>query len=453
MRISEPKKMGKVLLSELANIVGGRLITSDLSVVDFVIDGRKAKQGSCYVALIGHALDGHDFIEQAIANGASSVIVSKQSDYPVPALIVEDTAMALGQIAAYHRRKFNIPVVALTGSCGKTSVKEMMKNILPDSAFVTPGNLNNHIGVPLCLLSLNEKHSHAVFELAANHGGEIAQTAEWVHPDCTLINNIAPAHLEGFGSIEGVAKAKGEIFEALDPNTGIAVVNFDDERVKQQALKHSGKFLSYSMHDTSANIVASELKPDSHGCYQWQLSYQQQSILIHLAVPGIHSVTNALAAAAMSIALNFSLEQIKHGLEQFNGVSGRLTVKKGLHGVRLIDDTYNANLHSVKAAIDVLAQFDGYKALVLGELAEVGQDLAAHYQEITEYSKQKKIDALYTCGHHRELLGKAYASDGRHFAEQSSLIEALKEELLPHSTLLVKGSRSSNMERVVEKLL
>ncbi len=441
-----------MLLSQLVTMLHGELAGNDTDIGQFVIDGRKSQPGDCYVAIIGENLNGHDYIEQAIANGATSAIVSQEVEYDLPMMKVKDTSLALGQIAAFHRSQFDIPVIALTGSCGKTTVKEMIKSILPNTALVTSGNYNNHIGVPLSLLQLNASHEYAAFELGANHIGEIALTAAWVKPDVSLITLIAPAHLEGFGTIEGVAKTKGEIYEALGPD-GIALVNIDDHLVKAQAFQQTLNLITYSVKDLSADLYADDIEAMSNGCYQFRLNYQGQSIFIHLPIPGQHNVANAVAAAAACLVVGFSLLQVKQGLEQFKGVAGRLSIQTGNHGVRLIDDTYNANLSSVMVAIDVLAQYPGQRILVLGELAEVGDALESHYQQIADYAQSKQINQLLTCGQTSKLAAQKFNGSGKHYEQHQDLIQALLPSCTSEATILVKGSRSSKMEEVVQGLI
>lgn len=444
-------------LSKIAEITSGKLIGTDLNIEHFYIDGRQqVAVGSCYLAIKGEQHDGHDFIEQASQNGASAAIISKQYvDCTLPYVQVKDVQLALGQLAAFHRQQFKLPVAAVTGSCGKTTVKEMLKAILPKTALLTAGNLNNHLGAPLTLLKLNAEHSHAVLELGANHIGEIAQTAAWVQPQISLINNIAPAHLEGFGSIEGVAKAKGEIYQAL-PADGLAIVNLDDERVVEQAQLYCQNQFSYALNNPKADLYASEITESEQGIAKFNLHTRasNQALPIQLQVPGLHNVKNALAACSVALALGVSLAQIQQGLAAFTGVAGRLNIKISTSGLKLIDDTYNANLHSVKAAIDVLASHAGKKVFVLGELAEVGADLPSHYQQIGDYARQQKIDVFFTCGNQVELARKHFDGAGGHYANKQQLLAAL----MPLSTLdgaavLVKGSRSAAMEQVVNDLM
>lgn len=439
-------------LSTVAAIVKGQLIGPNISINNFTIDGRHSNKNTCYIALKGDNLEGHTFINQAIMNHASSAIVSQVSTHAIPVILVEDTTQALALLASHHKQQMTLPTLALTGSCGKTSVKEMIKSILPKSAFVSPGNLNNHIGVPLSLLSLKKEHTHGIFELGANHVGEISKSVSWVSPEHTLITNIAPAHLEGFGSIDGVEKAKGEIFKALTL-TGTALVNLDDDRVVKQSKCHKGKKITYSTQLKNADLMAKNIQKTNTGNYSFDLHYKNNKVSIYLAVPGNHNVSNALAASAAAISLKMSLDDVKKGLEKYTGVKGRLSIKTGLNGVKLIDDSYNANLHSVKAAIDVLSEESNTRILVLGELAEAGDSLEEHYETIGHYAKEKKIDYLYTYGEKSQIAQTKFSKDGQHFTGEEALINTLKSQLAPNVTLLVKGSRSAKMENIINQLL
>lgn len=441
-------------LSTIAKLIGGRLLGEDVSVRKIVIDGRKAQSGDCYIAIKGENLDGHQFIEQAIEHGAAAVIVSEEGSYSAPIVVVPDTADALGKLAQYHREQFAIPVVALTGSCGKTTVKEMLGAILQGEAWVTPGNWNNHLGVPLSLLELNASHRFGVFELGANHIGEIARTVAWVQPHVAMINNIAPAHLEGFGSIEGVATAKAEIFSTLTEND-IAVVNLDDVRVVERARKVVARKITFSLTDHNANVYANDISEVAFapGQYQFTLHANGETLPVTLGVPGKHNIANALAATACSLALNVPLIQIQQGLSGFTGVKGRLVRHQGKCGATIIDDTYNANLHSVKAAIDVLAMEKNSTILVLGELSEVGIELESHYRQIGKYAQEKGIDNVFTCGNQVQQVINAFGKGGKHFETKAALLSELRPLLDTKVAVLIKGSRSAKMETIVAELL
>lgn len=328
-------------------------------------DSREIKPGNLFIALQGDRFDGHHFVKEAEDRGAlAAVVMHLRDQVQIPQLLVPDTVQALAKLAAAHRHKMDCPVIALTGSNGKTTTKEMIAAILPSPSHATRGNLNNHIGVPLSVLQLNPDHRYAVFELGANHPGEIAHTVAMVHPHVTLINNIAPAHVEGFGSVEGVARAKGEIHQGLSA-TGIAVVNDDDAYAHfWDELLTDKKVLRFSLNHP-ADVSAQKMHLDAQGCGQFSLVLPEGCIDIHLKVPGVHNVYNALAAAACCSALGISLKEIQHGLNHFSGVKGRLTVLPGKNQSTVIDDTYNANLRSVLAALEVLAERPGKKSLYL----------------------------------------------------------------------------------------
>lgn len=439
-------------LKEIARITQGELIGADCEVAGFSIDTRTLKAAQCYVAILGEQLNGHLFVQEAIKKGASSLILSERVDADISYVLVPDTVEALGVLGAHHRAQFSCPVAALTGSCGKTTVKEMIASILPKSAFATQGNFNNHIGVPLSLLALEKTHSYGVFELGANHIGEIKRTVNWVKPDVALITNIQPAHLDGFGSIEGVAKAKAEIFESLNAS-GTAIINMDDERIVEKVSSLKKSMLRFSFDNPNADIYSKELVFSDEGKAQFILSLAGKDIPICLSVPGRHNVMNALSAAAVCHALGIESEAIKNGLAAFQGVAGRMTEKQGAFGTRIIDDTYNANLASVKAAIDVLAVHQGCRVLVLGELAEVECERDVHYEEIAKYAKKRNIDLLLTCGELSSQLFGAFQKEQKHFRDKTQLIAAIKPLLKSGTAILVKGSRSARMEEVVSALL
>lgn len=437
--------------SAIAAIVNGKLTGDDLTVSSFTIDSRALESGQAFIALPGERFDGHDFVTGVAEKGAVLAIVQTPGDYPLPTILVKDCYQALADVACYHRNQFELPVLALTGSCGKTSVKEMVALMLPEPSFATKGNFNNHIGVPLSLLKLESSHRYAVFELGANHIGEIKQTVSWVKPNAALITNIAPAHLEGFGSIEGVLTAKSEIFSGLSEN-GTAVINVDDPRLKSlvQSLPHS--VVTCSVEDKAADVRASEIKEEGNSS-AFRLTIAGESQPVKLQVLGLHHVKNAVCAAGLAHAIGLSLAEIVNGLEAFGGVAGRLTEKHSQSGMRIIDDTYNANLHSVRAAIDVLAKYQGKKVFVLGALAEVGEQIHVHYQQIAEHLNKHNIDLLLTCGKVSADDLSGFKNPRFHFDNKDDLLKSFAEEKESSMTILVKGSRSAKMEDVVTELL
>ncbi|MFI4918426.1 MAG: UDP-N-acetylmuramoyl-tripeptide--D-alanyl-D-alanine ligase [Legionellales bacterium] len=422
-------------------------------IPDFCIDTRVLTPGAVYVAMVGEHFDGHDFVKEAEAKGAVAVVVSRETaGVRIPQLVVPDTIQALAAIATAHRLTIACPVIALTGSNGKTTVKEMTAAILPAPSHATKGNLNNHLGAPLSVLALKKQHRYAVFELGANHAGEIAHTVAIVRPDVTLINNIAPAHIAGFGSIDGVARAKGELHQGLSAS-GIAVINDDDAYAHfWDELLADKKILRFSASHPS-DVCAQNVRMDAQGCGHFTLIAAGASVEVDLQVPGAHNVQNALAAAACCSALGVALTDIQHGLNHFRGVSGRMTVLPGKNHATVIDDTYNANLRSVLTALAVLAQRPGKKIFVFGDMGELGAWTAQHHQEVGTAARQLGIDMLLSCGSHSALAAQAFGLGGRHFLTKAELVPHVLEELAPNTTVLVKGSRSSAMEDIVHKLL
>lgn len=425
----------------------------DTDITGVCTDSRLIKPGNLFIAIQGENFDGHHFIKEVEAKGASAVVVSHFTQgVQIPQFIVVDPLLALAKIAAAHRQDMTCPVIALTGSNGKTTVKEMIAAILPVPSHATKGNLNNHIGAPLSVLELNKQHRYAVFELGANHLGEIAHTVAIVHPDVTLINNIAPAHVEGFGSIDGVARAKGEIHQGL-ASTGIAVVNDDDAYAHfWDDLLADKKILRFSASH-SADIYAQDVRLDIHGRGQFSLVLPNGRVDIELQVPGLHNVRNALAAAACCYAVGISSKDIQRGLSHFSGVNGRMTVLAGKNQSTIIDDTYNANLRSVLTALEVLADRPGTKIFVFGDMGELGEWATQHHQEVGLAARQLGIDKLFSCGTHSILAAEAFGLGGQHCSSKEELVQIVLKELTPDTTVLVKGSRSSAMEKIVLKLL
>jgi UDP-N-acetylmuramoyl-tripeptide--D-alanyl-D-alanine ligase len=417
------------------------------------IDSRQVLPGHLFVAIRGARMDGHDFIDEAIKKGAVAVLCNAPAPHQtVPQLVMPCTIDALAIIATHHRRRLGCEVIALTGSNGKTTVKEMLASLLPQPSFATPGNLNNHLGVPLSLLQLTPRHRYGVFELGANHCGEIAHTVAMVKPMITLINNIAPAHLEGFGSLEGVIRAKGEIHQGLLPG-GTAVVNADDASAHcwDEGLtdKHVVRFSAQSPEQVHARDV---VLMGIEGA-RFTLVTPDGEVPVRLNVPGLHNVRNALAAASCGFVLGVALSDIASGLERFTGVAGRLACRVGKHQSRILDDTYNANLKSVLAAIEVLASQAGQRILVLGDLGELGAFSEAHHAEIGHAARDHGIDVLMTCGVLSQAAAQAYGASGQHYTHQEALLTDLLGLLDEQTTVLVKGSRSSAMEHIVHQLV
>ncbi len=427
--------------------------TPAIPVTGVSIDSRTIQPGHLFVAIKGEHLDGHDFIENACQKGAAAVLCSQLPQaISVPALVMPCTLDALTLIAASYRKTLDCQTIALTGSNGKTTVKEMIATLLPKPAFATPGNLNNHIGVPLSLLKLTPEHRYAVFELGANHIGEIAHTVAMVRPKVTLINNVAPAHLEGFGSFEGVVRAKGEIHQGLDKE-GTAVINADDPSAHawDKALSDK-KTVCFSIRKPET-IYARDVELQGMSGSRFTLVTPEGEFAIVLQVPGLHNVSNAVAAMTCVRALGLSLENAPDLLSAFSGVPGRLAVRRGKHRANIIDDTYNANLKSVLAALDVLAEQQGKRILVLGDLGELGVHTHAHHEEIGLAAKARGIDQLLTCGRHSVATSEAFGDAAVHYDNQHALLTDLMGQLDENTTVLVKGSRSSAMDKIVKELI
>ncbi|MCG9697773.1 UDP-N-acetylmuramoyl-tripeptide--D-alanyl-D-alanine ligase [Shewanella sp. Isolate11] len=442
-------------LARLAELLDAKLVGADLSVSKVSSDSRKVDSDTLFVALKGERFDGHDFCQTALDNGACALLVERELPLNTAQIVVSNSHKAMGQIGAYLKQVIAPKSVALTGSNGKTSVKEMVATILSQAHQVlyTAGNFNNEIGVPLTLLRLEPQHQFGVFELGANHIGEIDYTSALVKPDVAMVNNVASAHLEGFGSLAGVAQAKSEIFNHL-ADDGIAVINCDDDftSVMQSAAKQHQQ-LSFSAEGKQADVTASDLRSDVVGRYQFNLHYQGQSYEVILPLSGRHQVSNALAATSICLALGLSLNEIVNGIKLLQPVKGRMLPTQ-LGRILLIDDSYNANPASVGAAIDWLQEIEGNRCLVLGDLGELGDNASLLHQQLGEKAKSQQIDELFTLGQLSRHSSEAFS--GQHYNDFDELVFGLINyinQLTGNVTVLVKGSRSAKMERVVEALV
>ncbi len=443
-------------LSEAAIATKGQVIGQDVLFTCVTNDSRGNNPGQLFVAMKGERVDGHDYALSAIENGAAAAMVSHEVDGLASALLVKNTRLALGDLAAHWRGKFNIPLAAITGSNGKTTVKEMLASILrvaagdDDQVLATVGNLNNDIGLPLTLLKLRKQHRYAVAEMGMNHFGEIRYLTRVGRPTVALVNNATTAHLGGLGSVEGIAKAKGEIFEGLSAD-GVAVINADDEFAPLwRALAADHRILTFGLHQAADVSASFTLNAESS---DMQISTPLGAASVKLPVAGKHNVSNALAAIAVAIAMGASLQQIVAGLESFAGVKGRLQRKRGIKGAVVIDDTYNANPASMRAAIDVLTARQGEKLLVLGDMGELGNDAAAMHAEIGAYAKKAGVNALYVLGELSHEMAKAFGLGAQHFETPDALVWSLASRMNDFSTVLVKGSRFMQMERVVNLIV
>ena len=441
-------------LSEVANALGARVVGADVAFAAVSTDSRKIEAGQLFVALVGPNFDGHNYLADVAAKGAVAALVQREvPGAGLPQLVVADTRIALGQLGALNRAAFSGPLVAVTGSSGKTTVKEMLASILSTlgPVLATRGNLNNDLGVPLTLLELAPEHRSAVIELGANHVGEIAYTVALTRPQVAILNNAGNAHVGEFGGPEKIVQAKGEILEGLAVD-GVAVLNLDQaafatwrQRVGERPV------LTFALNNSQADFHASAIEHDARGCPAFTLHSPAGEVRVQLNLLGLHNVANALAAAAAAHALNVPLVGIQQGLESLQPVKGRAVARVATNGARLIDDTYNANPVAVCAAVDILAAFPGRTVLVLGDIGELGEWAEQGHRDVGTYAAGK-VDALYAVGPLMRHAVAAFGAEGRHFADQASLIAALAAEQGPSTTLLIKGSRSAAMDKVVAAL-
>ncbi|MEO5573247.1 MAG: UDP-N-acetylmuramoyl-tripeptide--D-alanyl-D-alanine ligase [Gammaproteobacteria bacterium] len=447
--------MIRMRLSQAAQAINATLCGADVEFCGVSTDTRSLQTDNLFVALTGPHFDAHDFLAQAHGKGAAAAMLNNAASDALPVLVVADTRASLARLAAHWRRQFTVPVIAVTGSNGKTTVKEMIAAIFNQigPTLVTQGNLNNDIGLPLTLLRLDASHRFAVIEMGANHPGEIAHLTAITRPNVALINNAGPAHLEGFLTLAGVARAKGEIFAGL-ATQGTAILNADDVfSGLWRELIGDQRCLSFGL-EAPADVSAHWKMHDDGS--QLELHTPAGDIAIRLPLPGRHNVMNALAASAAALAAGAGLNEIKRGLEAIQPVKGRLQIKSGLHGTRIIDDTYNANPGSLGAALEVLASSPDATWLVLGDMAELGDDAGALHEAAGQQALAAGIDRLFTVGEFSRRAAQQFGSSARHFVTQDELIAGLRDELnaaQPFAvSVLIKGSRSAGMERVVAVL-
>jgi UDP-N-acetylmuramoyl-tripeptide--D-alanyl-D-alanine ligase len=440
-----------LLLSEVAPALHARLLGADVAFSAVSTDSRKIEAGQLFVALTGPNFDGHDYLAEVAGKGAVAALVEREvAGVDLPQLIVNDSRVGLGRLGTLNRNAFSQPLAAVTGSSGKTTVKEMLASILraglQGPVLATRGNLNNDLGAPLTLLELAPEHVGAVIELGANHVGEIAYTVSLTRPHVAIITNAGNAHVGEFGGPDKIIEAKGEILEGLAAD-GVAVLNRDDKAFAIWQARAGGRaVLSFALHDSRA----AELARDARGCMAFTLRSPAGSVRIQLNLLGPHNVANALAAAAAAHALGVPLVGIQAGLESLQPVKGRAVAQLATNGARVIDDTYNANPISMCAAVDILAAFSGRTVLVLGDMGELGDWAEQGHRDVGAYAAGK-VSALYAVGPLMAHAVKAFGTQGQHFADQASLIAALGRES-GDTTILIKGSRSAAMEKVVAAL-
>lgn len=439
-------------ISKAAEILQTRYQGDNVCFLGCSTDTRTIKKKELFIALRGENFDGHDYLDKAKASGASAVLVEEKCEVVRPSIIVKNTRHAMGELAKNWRARFSIPLVAITGSNGKTTVKEMVAAICgcKSSVLATQGNLNNDIGVPLTLFGLGDDHQYAVIEMGANHPGEIEWLSQISQPTVAVITQCAPAHLEGFGSVEGVAHAKSEIFIGLSED-GVAVINGDDEFADlwREKSNHVNQ-LTFGLG--SDNEITAESVRIENGKSSFQMITPVGKVEIALNLPGRHNITNALAAAACAISLGTSLSFIKQGLESVSTVKGRLQIKTGLKQCRIIDDTYNANPASLDAALEVLDEFPGRHWLVLGDMGELGNDDKVLHARAGEKSKASGVERLYALGELTKFTVQSFGEGARHVDNHEQLVSLIGEEIDSDVTILIKGSRAMNLERLVNAL-
>ena len=436
-------------LSEAAQLLNTAEFRGDAEFRGLSTDSRNMQPGQLFIALKGPSFDGHDFIQTAADQGAAAALVERFASLDLPQLRVDDTLLGLGQLSSAWRSRFNLPVLALTGSNGKTTVKEMLAAILRQRGEVlaTAGNLNNQIGLPLMMARLGSEHDYAVFEMGANHFGEIAYLTDLAKPDVALINNAGPAHLEGFGDLDGVSRAKGEIYQGLG-NDGIAIINYDDPYAEYwRGLNSTRHSIGFGFHPQA------QLRGESLGDNRLRIHAGQDYIDVALQLLGEHNQRNALAAAAAAWSVGTDLSAIGAGLQSVQAVQGRLQAIVGMYDCTIINDTYNANPASLLAGLRALPA-SSERWLVLGDMAELGATAASFHAQVGRDIHTLGVSRLFTLGELSQLTSQAFGAGSAHFNSLSNLIEALQTALTERTApiLLIKGSRSMRMERVVQAL-
>jgi UDP-N-acetylmuramoyl-tripeptide--D-alanyl-D-alanine ligase len=445
-------------LLEAARATAAGLVGDNCSFSGVSTDSRTIAPGELFVALRGEHFDGHHYVAAAQARGAAAAVVASDAvdrlrSTGLPLIVVAETRLSLGALAADWRSRFTLPLIAVTGSNGKTTTKEMIASILRaahgDTVLSTQGNYNNDIGLPLTLLRLHAGHRAAIIEMGMNHPGEIAYLAGIARPGVAVVTNAQRAHLAGMGTVEAIAREKGSIYSGLDEN-GVAVFCADDPwadlwRQQSQGLRRMS-FGFAQAADVSGRVTLHGLEN------RLLLACGGDETEVVLALPGRHNARNALAAAAAALAAGIPLATVQVGLNSFRGLKGRLQLRQATHGAQLLDDSYNANPDSVRAGIDVLAATVGRKILVLGDMGEIGEMSAQFHDEIGGYAKSQGIDRLLALGEASALAAHNFGAGGEHFTHLAQLIDVLRGELGADTTVLVKGSRFMRMERVVEAL-
>ena len=446
--------MRPLSLSELRLPLDGQLHGADCDILGVSTDSRTLHDGDLFVALRGEHFDGQEYVSQANSVGATAALVRQVVASPLPQLQVADTQRALGLLGAYNRQQYKGPLIGITGSSGKTTVKNMVHSVLSrrGETLATEGNFNNEIGVPLTLLRLRPGVEFAVVEMGAAKAGDIAWLCELACPTIALLLNAMPAHLEGFASVEGVAAAKGEIFDRL-VKTDVAVINADQSWARQWRKRASAATVMDFGLEQPASITARNIQGMGVRGVSFTASTPVGDMSIRLNLAGVHNVANALAAVAVGLACELSLTDIRDGLESLQPSDGRLRSMVSPFGASIIDDCYNANPGSVRAAIDLLAACSGRRTLLLGAMRELGHGSSELHREVGEYARAAGIDQLWGVGPELEVCVDAFGAGGRYFEDRAAALVAIDRQFGEGDTALVKGSRSTGMEQVLHALL
>ena len=444
---------------ETAGVVSGNELSKQLQFNAIATDTRKPMPKSLFIALKGENFNGHEYIDKAVEQGAIACMLDEDKQSSIPVLKVENTVFAMGQLALSVRKKLHLPCIGITGSSGKTTVKDMVASILSVQSQVlsTRGNFNNAIGVPLTLFRLSSEDQYAVIEMGASKVGDINEIAQLVLPEVAVITNISAAHLQGLGSLDGIAKVKGEILEHLQKG-GIAVLEQDSPWLEKwtEKLTETQKVQTFALENTNADFYSSELKLNENGQANFKAHTPVGDIKIQLPLPGKHNICNALAAMAAAVAVGASLSDCQIGLANVSSGTGRLQLVSGFAGSRLIDDSYNANPASLSAAMQFLKSLPGNKIVVLGDMAELGDLAVQAHIEAGQMAKKLGFEGIYATGSLTRHTVNAFGDGAHHFPTKDELATALKvkisEEKSDQWNLLIKGSRSSAMEQVVKIL-
>ena len=435
----------------VAQAVDGVHIGANTYIEAVSTDSRRIREGDLFVALRGNRFDGHQYVNEAAHAGAKGVLVDESADVSVAQVVVGDTELALGRLASHWRQKFSIPLVAVTGSNGKTTVKEMIGSILSEHSetLVSHGNFNNAIGLPLSLLKLRQLHQFAVVEIGMNQIGEIEYLSKLACPDVVVITNASSAHLQYLKNLDQVAIEKGSLMVGLSDD-GIAILNVDDEQVNYwKSIADRHRVITFGLSEAAdVKAVYQHLEFGSI----LKITTPRGIIQMELKLAGVHNILNALAATAAAIGLGISDSHIKSGLEKMSPVAGRLQLRQHKRGGRLLDDTYNANPASVAAALNVLKKLSGDRRLVIGDMFELGENDAEFHREIGKLARQSGIGRVYALGNLTKYAVKEFGYGAQHFQDRQELVDDLLQQMDSNTIILVKGSRGMKMESIVNEL-